>query len=177
LTGGLDRLAMPLFARHLLPVVESRHRPKHRPGGGAPADAARGVPAIPRPPAFEPASPARALAMVALAVLRRSKQPAARPAGWSVPGFAREVDLIRLHLAPIRSRPVLAASFGREAFHGDATSTSEVAATPVTVAYALRWLERGDGIARPLWSAWLAEAAPGPREPVAIGLRRPDPAD
>jgi hypothetical protein len=32
----------------------------------------------------------------------------------------------------------------------------------VTVAYAIRWLELGDGEARPRWDAWLAESAPRP---------------
>ncbi len=68
--------------------------------------------------------------------------------------FAREVDLVRLHLAPIRSRLGLAASFGREAFHTDVGSAG-VADGPVTAAYAIRWLELGDGIARGPWAAWL----------------------
>ncbi len=76
---------------------------------------------------------------------------------WAVPVFGREVDLVRLHLAPIRSRVGLAASFGREAFHGDSMSDAgEADAGPVTAAYAIRWLELGDGIARGPWEAWLA---------------------
>jgi hypothetical protein len=69
--------------------------------------------------------------------------------------FGREVDLVRLHLAPIRSRPGLAASFGREAFHAEAPG-DRADAGPVTAAYAIRWLELGDGIARGSWEAWLA---------------------
>jgi hypothetical protein len=72
--------------------------------------------------------------------------------------FGREVELVRRHLAPIRSRVVLAASFGREAFHVDSAGPPEVAG-PVTVAYAIRWLELGDGQERPRWDAWLAESA------------------
>jgi hypothetical protein len=158
---------MRIFARHLLPTVERRRRPNHRLGGGAPVER---VPEV-RAPAFEPSSPSRALAVVALAVLRRIGRPEARPTRWTSPGFAREVDLVRLHLAPIRSRPVLAASFGREAFHGHGCVGSDGASapTPVTVAYAIRWLELGDGAARPGWAAWLAEssAIPVAKEPAA----------
>jgi hypothetical protein len=150
---------MRIFARHLLPIVERRRRPNHRAGGGAALDRALEI----RAPAFEPARPSRALAVVALGVLRRIGRPESRPARWTSRGFAREVDLIRLHLAPIRNRPVLAASFGREAFHGDESRT-ETASTPtaVTVAYAIRWLELGDGVGRPSWAAWLAESSAGP---------------
>jgi hypothetical protein len=156
---GADRRAMRILARHLLPIVERRRRPNHQPGGGAASERPREV----RAPAVEPASPSRALAVVALAVLRRVGRPESRPARWTSPGFAREVDLIRLHLAPIRSRPVLAASFGREAFHGD-ESSGGAASTPtaVTVAYAIRWLELGDGAGRPSWAAWLAESSAVP---------------
>jgi hypothetical protein len=105
-------------------------------------------------------TPARALRIVAVATLRRARRPDARPARWTVPVFAREVDLIRLHLAPIRSRLGLAASFGREAFHADIdTGRAPEALGPVTVAYAIRWLELGDGVARPTWLAWLEEPA------------------
>ena len=69
--------------------------------------------------------------------------------------FAREVDLVRLHLAPIRSRLGLAASFGREAFHADIAADGPNDG-PVTAAYAIRWLELGDGIGRGPWAAWLA---------------------
>jgi len=70
-----------------------------------------------------------------------------------VPGFAREVELVRAHLGPIRSRALLASSFGREAFHGHAAPGSVVAlgGSAVRVAYALRWLELGDGEARDAW--------------------------
>jgi hypothetical protein len=151
---------MPVFARHLLPVVEARRRPNHRPGGGVPADA-RGAPASLRAPAFEPASPARSLAIMAMATIRRMQRPSTRPSRWVEFSFGREVELIRTHLAPIRSRPVLAASFGREAFHGDPSGSGELE-SPVAAAYATRWLELGDGEARPRWDVWLAESAPTP---------------
>ena len=63
---------------------------------------------------------------------------------------------------PVRTRAALASSFGREAFNlaideastGDATSIG-----PVHVAYALRWLELGDGRRRGSFVAWLADPA------------------
>ena len=157
--GPHDR-GMPLTARHLVPVLEPRRRPNHRPGGGP---ASRTDP--PPPPQFEPDSPSHALALVALATIRRSRRPADRPEAWSRPGFAREVDLVRLHLRPIRTRQVLAASFGREAFHAGPPQGG--GAGPVGVAYALRWLELGDHFDRPAFEVWLAESVPGPAERAA----------
>jgi hypothetical protein len=119
-----------------------------------------------------PPTPARALAIEALAILRLARRRDAHPDRWSTHSFVREVELIRLHLRPIRSRVVLAASFGREAFHGvqvlvlespserDARRTQ--GAGPVQVAYALRWLELGDGVDRPAWPVWLASPDPVP---------------
>jgi len=144
---------MPLSQRHLVPVVEPRRRTRHRPGGG-PAVAGRPAP----PPAFEPDSPSRVVALTALSVIRHSRRPADRPAAWSLPGFAREVDLVRLHLRPVNSRQILAASFGREAFHAG-PSTATTAGGAVAVAYAIRWLELGDRIERPAFEIWLAESA------------------
>jgi hypothetical protein len=85
-----------------------------------------------------------------------------RPLVWSLPGFAREVDLVRLHLRPIRTRQILAASFGREAFHAGLGNATAAAAGPVAVAYAIRWLELGDRVDRPRFEIWLAESASGP---------------
>jgi hypothetical protein len=68
---------------------------------------------------------------------------------------------VRLHLLPVRSRQVLAASFGREAFHAGPT-TAASARGAVAVAYAIRWLELGDRVERPAFEVWLAESAPGP---------------
>ena len=154
---------MTLTARHLLPVVERRRRPNHRPGGGP---RSRSIQRPPPPPPFEPDTPGRALALTALATIRHARRPLDRPAAWSLPGFAREVDLVRLHLRPVRSRQVLAASFGREAFHAGSSIAAGVSAGPVAVAYALRWLELGDGVERPRFDVWLAESAATPA-PVA----------
>ena len=94
-------------------------------------------------------------------MIRHSHHPADRPAAWSLPGFAREVDLVRLHLRPVSTRQVLAASFGREAFHAGPPCASSPKG-PVAVAYAIRWLEVGDHVVRPAFEIWLAESATGP---------------
>jgi hypothetical protein len=67
---------------------------------------------------------------------------------WPI-GRRRELGLIRGHLAPIRSRQALAASFGRESFHRREPATLDTARarlvkSPVLAAYATRWLELAD---------------------------------
>ena len=93
-------------------------------------------------PAPVPA-PSRALALDAIRLLRCLRDPTRAPARWSEPAFRREVDLVRAHLAPLRSRQALASSFGREAFHATTDRPGEGDPGPVRVAYALRWLELG----------------------------------
>lgn len=61
----------------------------------------------------------------------------------------RELGLVRAHLAPIRSRRSLAASFGRESFHRREpvsvdTARARLMSSPVLAAYATRWLELAD---------------------------------
>jgi hypothetical protein len=67
---------------------------------------------------------------------------------------------------PVRSRPALASSFGREAFNvavddgwraGATTASTEAheSTGPVLVAYAIRWLELGDGRRRAKFHDWL----------------------
>jgi hypothetical protein len=109
------------------------------------------------PPA--PTSPARELARRALDVLRRARQ-ASPPRSWLEPRFGREVDLVRLHLAPVRTRAGLAASFGREAFNVRMPERTPGATSigPVDVAYTMRWLELGDGRRRTDFNAWLTDA-------------------
>jgi hypothetical protein len=109
-----------------------------------------------------PPSPARELARRALGVLRRARQ-AGPPERWQGPAFGREVDLVRLHLAPVRTRAALASSFGREAFNvaidDERYGPDQTSIGPVHVAYALRWLELGDDRRRPAFHAWLADPA------------------
>ena len=93
------------------------------------------------------------LALDALMVTRTLRDHPRDADPWGEPAFAREVDLIRSQLAPIRSRRGLAASFEREAFQSRAFDGPREPATlkAVRVAYALRWLELGDGVLRRGW--------------------------
>ena len=84
-----------------------------------------------------------------------------RDAGlWGEPAFAREVDRVRRQLAPIHSRRALASSFAREAFRTARASRFVIREAapigPVQCAYAVRWLELGDGAPRPGWSGFVA---------------------
>jgi hypothetical protein len=82
------------------------------------------------------------------------RDPARRPERWQDDDVASDIALIRRHLAPLRTRKALAASFGREAFHrrDDATARGgNHDPGPVRLAYAIRWLELGDGVDRPAW--------------------------
>ena len=96
----------------------------------------------------------------ALRLRRQLADPAALPPAWSERAFVREVALVRAHLAPIRSRAGLAASFSREAFHVAPVDDVGEATGAVRVAYALRWLELGSGRA---WPSWPPFVAPGSR--------------
>jgi hypothetical protein len=102
-------------------------------------------------------APHRALALDALRLRRGLRDPLRRPEPWDEAAFAREVELIRCHLAPLRNRRSLTASFGREAFHS--LGPERVAALPlgpIRAAYAIRWLELGSGVQLPAWSSLLA---------------------
>ena len=131
-----------------------------RPGGADGGISATGPgvllsPVAPTLPAPVPA-PSRALALDALRVARLLRDPARRPARWTQPAFGAEVELIRRHLAPVRTRRILAASYGREAFHLAATDADRADPSPTRLAYALRWLELRDGATGPSWPALLS---------------------
>jgi hypothetical protein len=101
-------------------------------------------------PAPVPA-PARALALDSVRLRRQLRDPACRPDRWSEPTFRREIELVRAHLAPLRSRKALAASYGREAFHVSIDKVTGDEPGAVRLAYALRWLELGDGDVSAIW--------------------------
>jgi len=107
----------------------------------------------------QPPAPGGALAAEALRLRRRLADPAALPSAWSERAFVREVGLVRAHLAPIRSRAGLVASFSREAFHVIPADQVDEAAGAVRVAYALRWLELGSGRAWPSWPPFVASGS------------------
>ena len=100
-------------------------------------------------------APARALALDALLLIRLLRDPARRPKRWQQPAFGAEVESIRRHLAPVRSRQTLAASYGREAFRLAPTRADRTDPSPVRLAYALRWLELRDGSTDPPWTSLL----------------------
>jgi hypothetical protein len=107
-------------------------------------------------PAPAPA-PHRALALDAIRLRRGLRDAQRRPARWADAPFAQEVELVRCHLAPLRNRRSLVASFGREAFQTldlDGSRPRPLGAT--RAAYAIRWLELGAGGSLPAWSALLA---------------------
>jgi hypothetical protein len=111
---------------------------------------------------LERPDPDVALAAAAELLVRLLARPARRPYRWTAPAFAREVELVRSHLRPIGTRGSLAASFGREAFHGPKPGRGPELATAVQVAYAIRWLELGDGGTWPGWRSLFADPNPGP---------------
>ena len=92
------------------------------------------------------------------------------PARWTTYPFSQEVERTREQLAPIRSRATLFASFSREASIAATRGflETELPAGPVRIAYAIRWLELGNGRARPAWPSFVA----GPVEIVAGALAR-----
>ena len=98
-------------------------------------------------------APARALALDALRLLRRLRDPARRPDRWSEPTFTREIELVRAHLAPLRTRKALAASYGREAFHLTLDDAARDDPGADRVAYAVRWLELGHAPSGSIWPA------------------------
>ncbi len=88
--------------------------------------------------------------------LRRLLGSHPRPERWDRPSFARQVETARRHLAPFRSRVALAASFERESFLpglAGVTPDTALGRSPEVVAYAIRWLELGEGEPRPAWLA------------------------
>ena len=111
-------------------------------------------------PAPAPA-PHRALALDALHLRRGLRDANRRPSRWADASFAREVELIRCHLAPLRNRRSLTASFGREAFQTlDADRSPRARLGPIRAAYAIRWLELGAGAALPPWKSLLGILEP-----------------
>jgi hypothetical protein len=122
----------------------------------APASVRRPVrrPAAMSPPSAEQALVARAREVVAARETRC-------PTGWLLPGFARDVDLVRRQLGPLRDRSMLVVSYERESARLAALRrlAADPAARPLPLdpleaAYAVRWLELADGGgALPAWAS------------------------
>jgi hypothetical protein len=96
------------------------------------------------------------------AELRRAVETGAVASGWRRPGFGRVVDEIRVQIAPIEQRDTLEGSFAREAARQLAVRGAVATATPLDLAYAVRWLELDPAGPRsiPAWADWLP-AEPG----------------
>ena len=87
-------------------------------------------------------------------------RPEGCPPRWRLEKFARLVDLVRSHLRPLGSRDLLAHSYSREHFHVRAVGAQPapallLARDATEVAYALRWLELGEGRGRESWALLL----------------------
>ena len=95
------------------------------------------------------------LARLALEIVVRTSEPMSVPTPWTTVPFARDVERTRAQLAPLRTRRALATSFSREASiavsRPPAADLAPRLPGPVRVAYGVRWLELGDGRARPDW--------------------------
>lgn len=167
---------MPIVAR---PPGADHRPPTHLVGRQRPGDDASDGALLPSSGVLLPAgdalapapalTPARALALDALRLIRRLGDADRRPERWSTAAFSREVDLVRRHLAPLRTRAALAGSYGREAFHRAPDRIEDDDPGPVRVAYAVRWLELGP---RDAQAAHRAAAVTSPGGPSARSPRR-----
>ena len=138
------RQTVPPRSGETMPVGRSSPPEGRLPPGGASAP-------VPAP------APHRALALDAIQLRRGLRDPRRRPDPWDDAAFAREVELIRCHLAPLRNRRSLTASFGREAFQTlDPERAAALPLGPARAAYAIRWLELGSGARLPPWTTLLA---------------------
>jgi len=158
---------MPIVVRRGRPVAEPRSRLLRfeRP---SPSDAAATTIGVIPPDRDR----RHELARLALDLVVRTAEPLDPPRRWTAPSFIAEVARTRGHLTPIRSRDALLDSFAREASVSASRGQAieERPAGPVRVAYALRWLELGDGRSRPSWRAILAGAAADIACSVDVGL-------
>ena len=148
-----QRVDMPIVARLPGPGPIVGVRSGDAGAGGRPSPSVDLLPSGGLSAAGTAHVPGRALALDALGIRRRLRDHPRDAGSWGEPAFAREVDLIRRHLAPIATRRSLSSSYSRESFR--AATASAAAATgvrPAHIAYAVRWLELGDGRPRPPWS-------------------------
>jgi hypothetical protein len=137
-------------------------QPVDAPAAPRPRRPVRRRPFVAPPPTAELVLASRAAEMVRAIA-------AGSPGRWLLPGFARDVDLVRRQLGPLRDRRMLADSFERESARLAALqrlaldpASPPLPIGPLEAAYAVRWLELAeDGAPLPEWAAWLAETAAG----------------
>jgi hypothetical protein len=123
-----------------------------------PRRTARGRPIVAPPPTAEVVLASRAAEVV-------REIAAGPPERWLLPGFARDVDLVRRQLGPLRDRRMLADSYERESTRLVALqrlardpALPPLPVGPLEAAYAVRWLELAEeGTPLPPWAAWLGE--------------------
>jgi hypothetical protein len=152
---------MTIVARRGQALAEARPPPLRfdRPPAGASAGA-------------DPLDDHHVIARLALDLVVRTAEPADLPARWTTYPFGQEVDRTRGQLAPLQSRSALLDSFRREASVAATRGAVEAGLPPgpIRVAYAIRWLELGDGRTRPAWASIVAgavELVTGALAPVA----------
>jgi hypothetical protein len=142
------------------PIDPVRHAEAPTTGAVPPRRPGRRRPVVAPWPSAEAALVARAAE-----VLRaRAARP---PARWLLPGFARDVDLVRRQLGPLHDLRMLVASYERESARIAALRrlAADPAAPPAPLdpleaAYAVRWLELSDGgTALPSWATFVGEEA------------------
>ena len=105
-------------------------------------------------PVREPIDPVALLVADARTLLLAAEDDAVSDR-WQNDRLAGQVEAVRRHLAPIEDPDLIAASFTREAFHGPRLArVPAIAASPVRVAYAIRWMELQVGLSLPGFRCW-----------------------
>ena len=98
----------------------------------------------------------RALAVDALRVGRLLGEPSLWPSRWTEPAFGAEVERCRRHVADLTTQDALATAYEHDVFERLTGGRGDADASPIRVAYALRWLELRDGATGPSWQMLLS---------------------
>ena len=95
----------------------------------------------------------RAIAIDALRLGRLLREPASWPRRWAEPAFGAEVERCRRHVADLTTQEDLAAAYEHDVFELLSGGRGDPVASPIRVAYALRWLELQEDSIGPAWPA------------------------
>jgi hypothetical protein len=95
----------------------------------------------------------RALAIDALRLGRLLREPSAWPQRWTEPAFGADVEQCRRHVADLTTQDALARAYGHDVFERLSGGPGDATASPIRVAYALRWLELQEESVGPAWPA------------------------